>query len=1453
MLSSSQIARNHNAFSSGLGVNPAAYQNTLFGGVTPFGQNFGDSIGHSAAGMGSSLFDGAIMAGGGAAIGNMALGGLGLGQSATLASLSKYLGGGLSLGMHMGPMMAISAALGQMSQGSEQRQRVQNAMNENFGSRINVGGRMGTGTNREQVKSFTNELRQLSDIPELFTSMGELTSILDKVTDMKILQGARDAKAFRDKFKKMIGSLRDMSRDLGSTMEEALPFLQSSVSQGFLDPKMQALNVRLLNASAGTGIGVGRGTMNQMQEQGAMAVRQMGGDSRLGAAGMRSLATQVSIAQQQGILSQEEITRITGKVGEEGVRDYATNMFNAQTQFMQTNGTGRFLTAGLAERDEEGNFTGNLDQDKLDAFRSGRITANELLKIGRESMTSDNAVSFENAMGRGMGANAGSQIGAGGLVSAVGAVLDSMGVKGEQARRRVTAQLTGMRQDMVDSMLKVARESEHLHSQEIIQMQEAIMARTRASNYRENMTLSGQLSKVGTYLRSTLASPFQRAGTSVSDSFAKAGDDAALRIGRKTGAAKIMTAARELLYLPLGGSARVLGINDTTESDYVQNTRITQDYTQRLAFDANYSLFGRGRRGSAQKARSKDGKILSDLEVNSIIAEGKTGGAFTAGGRSLSLPELVQMSPSGQKAYNRQGRLLSSSEVSSMVKEGKSNDIVNAEGKPLSPLDLSKIQIREQQVIKGKDGQPLNTAEIQRIVDEGRVGEAFSTDGRPLTISELSAVIRQKTGEVNRVPIKRVFNSDGELMSNSEIEEMVNRGSNSYARGGVDKQTLDALSPLDAGEIIDKGMAYTADGEKISYEDLAARTLDMNRNLSTEVDRKGNLLRGENRSVSVGEMATTLALSGAGTALRSSGVFAGSGKLSLKIGSSMIKGVGTAAKRRGVGAGARLLTKGLGKVARGAAMRSAGMAARFFLGPIGWALLAVEAGLAINDYMEEKAEEDKIRAWAGATGEMSGDAAVEAFENGDFEKIRKANMSLVQKVSDGSFVPRSAKGEQGNQFADNISKQAYEYLTTSGKLREVIDKGGTASDMIGNIREAIEDSEGYLSGPDYDSMTDEQLNQVVGMIASGKDAQGKEDASLEVLATDFKSSLKRATEAGNQYTIRGTADLAKRKKEITEIFDYQWEEFLDDDEFESKTFEEGFSTGSLQEQEALLAIVENKKLRTAVMNITNNKLLREKYPELASLSDDQLDSIRQDFTNAVNEDGIEKLDITMGNISGKLRSLVEYTNREEVALQMEGVVKAGEIIGKEFGDTIQGKRLAEAFTDGDEGTLADAGNRALDLLDEVGDERLDKMQDGKAKQYLQSVRRVRDDLKKASEGGEKGLRERVLADFKDNPQMAAKVEEFLNKNLDGDGKVSDEELRAITASFATAKTSMLMSTKGMNESELAAAGGQEQVTKEFIEAAKEAAQANTAFVRAVYTESPTGGKIRTAAKQNGGK
>ena len=1293
MLSSSQIARNHNAFSSGLGLNQAAYQDTMFGGITPFGQNFGDTIGHSAASMASTGFNAAMGVGMAASMTNAVGGFLGLGSSSTLGSLSKYLGGNLSLAAHLGPMMAIGAGLGQMNQGSMQRQRVQNAMNENFGARLNMGGRMGTGVNREQVRRFTNELRQLSDIPELFTSMGELTSILDKVTDMKILQGARDSRDFKTRFKKMVGSLRDMSRNLGSTMEEALPFLQSSVSQGFLDPKMQALNIKTLAASTSVGIGMGRGTLNQMQEQGAASLRQQGGDSRLGAAGIRSIANQLSIAQQQGIISQEEITRATGKVGEEGVRAFAEQVFSAQTSFMQNQGAGRFLTAGLAERDDKGDFTGRLDTNKLEQFRAGTLTADDLLEIGRESVNADNAISFENAMARGMGAEAGSQIGSGGLASAIGAILDDMGVTGEQARRRMTAQLTGLRQDMADSLLKVARESQLLQRQEISQLQEGVMHRLRAANYRENMSISGTLSKLGVSLRGAIMSPFQRAGTNVSDAFAKAGDDAALRIGRQSGVGKITTTVREMMKMPFTGLGRALGITDPTASDAVFNANFGKDYTTQLAFDDDFSLFGDDKRR---------GGILG----------------------SASQPRRSEY-------FDRRGERISTEDVDNYIR-GDSSSIIDSSGQ--------------------------------------REFVVYDEQGKPIAFNEL------------------------------EVDTMLR-----------DQDRTDEYGLLD-----------------------------------DENARFGRDMRGDN-STGIGDVALQATLPAAGIALRSTQMgmsILNAGKFNVASGGAMMKGVAATTRNLGIKAGSRLAARGMGRLAGGLALRALGIGARIVSGPVGWALLAADVGQMAYDAYQEKKAADKVETWARSVG-MDPEEAKRAFEKGDkadLELIRKKNAEFASDLIEGKFAPRGVKE------TSKIARDAYQYLLTSGKGKDIIDRGGSTTEILGNIQEELTDSDGGIfTSSRFEDMTGDQMKEVAGLLASGKDLQGKETEVTKALSMSFKERISDID--ATQYTIRGAEDLAKAQEEIEGFFDSDYFEYIDDDEIVSETFREGFQTGTLSEQKALLHIVDSKAIRTSILSTDNsqNELLRRQHPKLRDLSDEQLNGIRQDLKNAVGENGIDQLDTTMETIRDRLEGLVTFKAKQEAKLKSADVRKAGDVISAEFGDTAAGRELGDALANQGEAGIRRSGQLALDLLEEIEPKQLEEMKDGGAKKFLQNARAVRDQLKDVAEQGES-----ALIDFL-KKKMPGQEEE-IEKLFDNDGKVSSAELQDITSRVITGSTgSILMANQGMNESELIAAGGQTEITKQYLDSAKEAAQAQTAFVRAVYMESPKREAISARAKELGRK
>lgn len=530
MLTSAQVAEMHNRqampfrqFSGGFGPDPRAYSNRLFGGATPFGYGFGSNMSEGVFGGINSAANMGMNIGMASMLGNMGMGALGLGSSSTLTGLSRVFGGTLGIGASMGLMMPAIATLGVGADAIKRQNQTQSELDRAFGSRISMGGAFGYGASRNAGRQLNDAMRNLADIPDMFTSVGELSDILKKINDMKLLQGVKSAGEFKKKFSGIVGSLRTMSKDLGSTMEEALPFLQSSVDQGFLSPDEMNKNVRLLNASSGVGIGVGRGTINQMQMFGAGVTRQLGGDSRLGASGMRDVSNELSVAQQMGILSQQDLTRITGKTGEEANVDFSQQLFQAQSQFMNS-GTGRFLTAALAKRDKQGNFTGDIDTEKLQQLRRGEISGSDLMKLGKDSLTgltADQAISFENEMQRGMGANFGAQMGMTGTAEAIKGILKESGVKGQQAQRRLVQQLLGVRQDMADALLKTAERGAEMMDEETRQLSESMLRSGRVNYYRENLTIGGALNKFGTATRAALISPiergFTRAGTHVAN------------------------------------------------------------------------------------------------------------------------------------------------------------------------------------------------------------------------------------------------------------------------------------------------------------------------------------------------------------------------------------------------------------------------------------------------------------------------------------------------------------------------------------------------------------------------------------------------------------------------------------------------------------------------------------------------------------------------------------------------------------------------------------------------------------------------------------------------------------------------------------------------------------------------------------------------------------------------
>lgn len=532
MMTSDQIAQQHgHAFRAGYGPSAGTGSYEPFTGFTPFGHGAGSQAGVGAMQGMSTFANASQMVGLGAMGGGFLLGKLGLGTSKAAMGLGRVAtmtGMTLPASLSMGVITPAIAALQAAATGAQQYAGVQNTMDQAFGARVGMGGAFGYGVSRQDALSMTNAMRQMSQIPEMMTDFGELQNAMKKVTQMGLMQGVRDAQEFKTKFTAMTTALREMSKSLGSTLEEALPFLQSSVRQGFLDPGQMQLNVQRTSAATAVGIGMSRERMFQLQEQGGSMLRGMGADSRVGAEGIRNFAADLSVAQSMGVFKEQDVSRITGKIGEAGIADLATRFMGAQAQLFQNTGAGRLITAALAKRDEQGNFTGDFDKEMIDKLRLGQITGDELVGRGQQqldSLTTEQALSFQNAMASGMGAEAAAMAGPGGAGSAITSILDRMGAKSRQARRRLIQQMTRLDQASADMMLKMAEESAQVTAQREEEMIQAAARDLSVAHFKEFKTVGGVMHHVGTGLRTRLVDPFREAGSRAAVGFGERFDE----------------------------------------------------------------------------------------------------------------------------------------------------------------------------------------------------------------------------------------------------------------------------------------------------------------------------------------------------------------------------------------------------------------------------------------------------------------------------------------------------------------------------------------------------------------------------------------------------------------------------------------------------------------------------------------------------------------------------------------------------------------------------------------------------------------------------------------------------------------------------------------------------------------------------------------------------------------
>lgn len=523
--------------------------------------------------------------------------GLGFGGRMT-GAIGNTLGmGGLSMGPQILATAAMQYAAGQVSRGQEQNRIAQNLSQRVFGER-NIGGRMGMGASRDAIAGFSSAFRELANSSEMLTNDQELKNVLEKFSDMKLLDTSKNLSQMGERVKKMSKTLREISMDLGTTLEGALPDFQRHAQMGFMDPDQMRQSIRTNRALRGVGISMNDSTIQSFEMAQAATNFAMGGDKRIGAMGAQRTLGNLSVATSMGLLSDEDLMAATGKRGEEAVADLAQQSMQASAAFMQSS-SGRLLAAALGEVGEDGQFTGGIDAKVKRRLKS--MSMEDISKIANQKLSAKGGTaSFERRMRSGMGANMGASLDMSEFSSALDKVFDN-----EDEMAIVLQQLTGMRGQTIDVLLEMQKDGDKIVKETKRRTQELSRRNRLNAIVQREFTLSGRLDKAyRDYIAEPIGQPLQTIGSEIGTAFGKYGDnfgDQMMKHG---------------IFGGLGRAALGIGMNENqAEQSY-------EDRTRDMSAAVN-DMFGHGGKARVSGLNTdnllKTGRVMAAGALNPIM------------------------------------------------------------------------------------------------------------------------------------------------------------------------------------------------------------------------------------------------------------------------------------------------------------------------------------------------------------------------------------------------------------------------------------------------------------------------------------------------------------------------------------------------------------------------------------------------------------------------------------------------------------------------------------------------------------------------------------------------------------------------------------------------------------------------------------------------------------------
>jgi hypothetical protein len=358
------------------------------GGAFGPGYGSGNNVaGHMMSGMGAAA----------------TLGGIGMGMMIPgLDPISGFMGGmkaagGFGMRGVMGGMGAAALPLagamlaahtvGSFVGGGQQQAQIANQLG---GFQFNnPASRTGQGFTRQDSSDIGSSIRSMAHIPDMLTSVEELTRLLPTMRRAGVMSGVKDAAEFNRRFKETVTTLRDMSKMMGTTMEEASQFFEHNRQIGMSGKTSQLRNT--LNAQFTSGMtGMTMGQTMGMQQGGAQIARQFGARGASGAQGVTNMAQGIQGALEAGFLDQDTLTDVTGLQGAEAVGAASQKMYGFMANLSQT-APGRLIMAGAMTRGKDGKV--KLDEELIKKLNRGEITVDQL-KARAGSLSDNDKISF---------------------------------------------------------------------------------------------------------------------------------------------------------------------------------------------------------------------------------------------------------------------------------------------------------------------------------------------------------------------------------------------------------------------------------------------------------------------------------------------------------------------------------------------------------------------------------------------------------------------------------------------------------------------------------------------------------------------------------------------------------------------------------------------------------------------------------------------------------------------------------------------------------------------------------------------------------------------------------------------------------------------------------------------------------------------------------------------------